>query len=303
MLKFIFTYVFTCIENILGELWPNISLLLAWHPNTEKTCTSTDDCKYCCSGRHSCPQWECPRTPWSSTTDTNEPCHCPQTSRTKSCCQQGWHALLALGPMTNFTAGMLEKPSVKAQILCFFGRRHVYLAVASCWCHCSNCNALWGICMISAPQVPCWSHRQELGYFTPDKREDLPNALWLPLDDCDMIKISLTPGRSSWHRNMVLICPLKVLGLSILTHPWHILFVNMRYKQNQSQLFTHLRQEEAWIPAVNRHWRRGNCLSHESFPKKGTMRPKTHPQVGSPRIQETPFKERWFWSHGGNTNI
>lgn len=167
---------------------------------------------------------ECPRTPWFSTTDINEPWHCFQTQG-RILCPQGWtlwHAPLALGPMTNFTTGMLEIPSIKAQILCVFERFRIYLAVASSWCHCSDCSALWGIHMISAPQEPCWSHRQKLGYFTPNKREDLPQVLWLPLDVCDTIKISLLPGWSSWHRNMVPIPPLKVLGLSLLTHLWHI---------------------------------------------------------------------------------
>lgn len=202
-----------------------MSFLLAWHPNTEKTCTSTEDWKQCCSRRHSCPQWESapghlgpvPLTLTSLVTASK------LLKPNPAACKAGtlWHALLALGAMTNFTAGMLEKPSMKEQILCFFGRR-VYLAVASSWCHCSDCNALWGICMISTPQVPCWSHRQKLGYFTPNKRGHLPHALWLPLDACDTIKISLLPWWSSWNRNIVPIHPLKVLGLSLLTHPWHI---------------------------------------------------------------------------------
>lgn len=204
-----------------------MNFLLAWHPNTEKTCTSTDDCKHCCSGRYSCPQWESapghpdpvPLTLMSLVTASKLSGPNPAASKAGAL----WHTLLALGPMTNFTAGMLERPSIKAQILCFFGRRHVHLAVASSWCCCSNCNALWGICMTSALQVPCWSHRQKLGYFTPNKREDLPHALWLPLDACDTIKISLLPGWSSWRRNMVQIHPLK---------EWVYHFSPMRYKQN-----------------------------------------------------------------------
>lgn len=179
-----------------------------------------------CSRRFSCPQWESapghpdpvPLTIMSLVTASK------LLGPNPAACKAGtlWHALLALGAMTNFTAGMLEKPSIKAQILCFFGRCHIYLAVESSWCHCRDCNALWGIHMISAPQVPCWSHRQNLSYFTPNKREDLPHDLWLPLEACDMIKLPLLPGWSSGHRNIVLIHPLKVLGLSLLTHPWHI---------------------------------------------------------------------------------
>lgn len=164
-----------------------MSLHLAWLPDVEKTSTSTEDCKCCCSERSSVSSvGGCPRTPWSSTTDINEPRHRFQRACSgqpvrpnPSACKAGtfWHSLLPLGAMCLIS--LQEKPSVKTQILGFFERHHIYLAVASSWCHCS-CNMGY-----SAPWAPHRSHRWKSGCFTPNKSEHLPHALLLSLDACD----------------------------------------------------------------------------------------------------------------------
>lgn len=104
----------------------------------------------------------------------------------KYCCPQGWDFLIhspCLGrDLLNCTADMLEKPSVKTQIFDFFERCHIYLAVASSWCHCSfNKGYLHALSTLRTPPIP----QTRVRLFHLNKSEDLSRASLLSLNICD----------------------------------------------------------------------------------------------------------------------